>query len=171
MTAEELQHLLDIMDDGILRKGAHTAGEAEFCALEFESQVRGRDWSDKPLTLPDLRPLNDANWSSDKTRTAGLLPVMSALWDYSTWSFVRRRQWLDYVVIQTTCRIVAEIPFFVRAGKEKPIITTLKEAKRWATDAARAAAGAAAGAAEVDSILLLACKIWIDGVKATEDVV
>jgi SAM-dependent methyltransferase len=45
-------------DAGLLRSGSHSEGR-EFCALEFEAQVRGRAWGDAPITLPDLRPIND----------------------------------------------------------------------------------------------------------------
>src|SRR5438552_3500245 len=94
MTIEELTTALANLDEGLLRYGNHTPG-VMMCALEFESVVRGREWSDRPLTLPDLRPLNDGPWSSDKARTSGLLPVMVSLWDWSSWSEERIQQWTD----------------------------------------------------------------------------
>src|SRR6266853_4591833 len=74
MTVEELQRELDTRDDGILRHGSHEPGR-EFCALEFVSQVEGLPWTDSPsmVGMPDLRPLNDAHWSSNKARTEALL--------------------------------------------------------------------------------------------------
>src|SRR3990167_8386001 len=93
MTLKKLQQLLNKMDDGVLRAGSHKAGGREFCALEFEGQVRGRTWSDKPITLPDIRPLNDAfgiGAKADKQRTAALLPLMIALGAWSLWSTARR---------------------------------------------------------------------------------
>ena len=112
MTLEELQAALDTLDDGVLRAGAHPAGGREFCALEFESQVRGRKWSDEPITLPDLRPLNDATWPNNEARTKALLPVMVAFWDWSEWSPERRSRWYRRVVFKTTKELIARLPFF-----------------------------------------------------------
>jgi hypothetical protein len=100
MTIEQLQAELDRLDDGILRRGSHKPGR-EFCALEFESQVRGREWSDKPITMPDIRPLNDGKWGSNKARTEAMLPLMSALWDWSDWSKNRQQKWAEIIAIET----------------------------------------------------------------------
>ena len=177
MTQEELQGWLDREDDGILRSGAHQAGSRQFCALEFDSVVRGRDWSDTPITLPDLRPLNDGPWRSDAARTAALLPVMVALWDWSTWTRARQRQWASSVALETVKQIIADLP-----GLPNPIrlqcqrATTLAEATAaaGAVGAAAAwwaarAAGAAARAAAAETPLRVACQIWIDAAVATAD--
>src|SRR6267142_5151809 len=119
MTTAELQQLLDKMDDGILRSGSHKAGGREFCALEFESQVRQRTWSDAPITLPDLRPINDACWSSNEARTAALLPVMSALWDWSIWPEKKRRKWAETVTIRTVQEIISNLPGLPEAIRKK----------------------------------------------------
>lgn len=139
MDTTELQRLLSEHDDGILRHGQHEEGR-EFCALEFESRVRGRAWSDAPITLPDLRPLNDARWSSDTARTAALLPVMAALWDWTSWSTERRQAWAERVVIATVNQIISELP---------SLPDEIRVRCRAATDitAARAAAWASAEAA------------------------
>ena len=65
---------------------------------------------DSPGYLPDLRPLNDALWSSDEARTKALLPVMAALSDWSSWSADRQRRWADRVVIEVVKQIVSELP-------------------------------------------------------------
>src|SRR5258708_17887192 len=145
MTVEDLQAALDKLDDGVLRPGSHKPGR-EFCALEFESKLRGRAWSDAPVTLPDMRALNDALWSSDIVRTNTLLPVMSKLWDWAEWSLERQQRWVEYVIVETTQRIVLQIPFFIQKypGFE---VKTVQDVKTWAAEAALGAAGAALGAA------------------------
>ena len=162
MTLAELQHELDTRDDGVLKHGAHKPEGREFCALEFESQVRGRRWSDAPLTLPDLRPLNDGLWSSDAARTKALLPAMVALWEWVSWSPERRQQWASRVAILTIQRIIAKLPPLpplVRLQCQNA--QTCQEAQTAAGAAAEAAAGAAAGANH-DPILERACTIWIE---------
>ena len=73
MTVEELHEALTKLDKGVLMLGAHPADAHEFCALEFDAAVRGRAHMDHPVTLPDLRPLNDAfgiGAEADRVRTA-----------------------------------------------------------------------------------------------------
>jgi hypothetical protein len=108
MTVLELQAALDKLDDGVLKHGSHKEGR-EFCALEFESKLRGRVWSDTPITLPDIRPLNDAGWSSDTARTTALLPVMAALWDWSVWPDKRKMKWAELLVIEIVKQLVSEL--------------------------------------------------------------
>ena len=167
MTTEKLQALLDAMDDGVLKYGAHKAGGRDFCALEFESQVRGRAWSDAPGTIPDIRPLNDAFGKgavADKARTAALLPLMAVLWDWSTWTTTRKQHFVEHLVITTVQRTIAELSGLPEAIKRQCMaVVTLKDAAavvdndaaahyaadavaaaRYAADAADAAADAAA---------------------------
>ena len=143
MTTEDLQAALDRLDQGVLLAGAHAEGD-QFCALEFDSQVRGRAWSDEPVTLPDLRPLNDGPWSSNAARTAALLPVMAALWEWGEWTPDRRQRWVTQVVLETVRQIVSALPGVPDAVRETcRTATTLEEAR----EAARAAGATAAGAA------------------------
>ncbi len=209
MTIEQLQALLHEHDDGVLRSGAHEAGR-EFCALEFEAIVRGRavyyegldewqGWSDEPVTLPDLRPLNDAPWSSDEARTAALLQVMVALWNWSEWSSARRTAWASRVAINTVREIVSELPSLsdevrvqCRAAMTLPKAEAAAKAA-WAAAEARAAGGAESAASEAaaeaamaaraesaaaeaaaearaagaESVLLIACRIWIRAAEET----
>src|SRR5258708_17159130 len=145
MTVEDLQAALDKLDDGVLRQGRHKPGR-EYMVLDFASKLRGRAWSDAPVTLPDMRALNDALWSSDIVRTNTLLPVMSKLWDWAEWSLERQQRWVEYVIVETTQRIVLQIPFFIQKypGFE---VKTVQDVKTWAAEAALGAAGAALGAA------------------------
>jgi hypothetical protein len=196
MNLETLQALLNHHDDGVLRRGAHQPGR-EFCALEFDSIIRGRKWSDAPITLPDLRPLNDGPWSSDASRTAHLLPVMVALWDWATWTPERKRGWVTRVVILTVQRIISELPTLPDNVREQCRNATTLESATKAAEAAHAAAHAAAYAAEAAHVeaayaaaraaayaasaaayashgaseapLITACAIWIHAAALTEE--
>ena len=110
ITIAELQAHLDHLDDGVLRAGAHQPGR-EFCANEFKSQVDGVPWTDSPtiLHIPDIRPLNDGPWSSDQARTAALLPLMVAIWDWADWSPERQQEWAQRVAIETVCQITPTV--------------------------------------------------------------
>lgn len=110
MTTQELQALLVAHDDGVLKYGKHEEGSREFCALEFDSLVRGRLFSDNAITLPDLRPLNDAFGEDDSVRTRELLPVMAALWDWVDWSPARRHAWVNQIMIGTVQQIISKLP-------------------------------------------------------------
>lgn len=112
MTTAILQAHLDRLDDGVLRYGAHKPGR-EFCALEFKSQVDELEWTDNPYTLqfPDIRPLNDLfPPSADRERTAALLPLMAALWDWKEWTPEKRKVWVTRVAIRTVNLLIAELP-------------------------------------------------------------
>ena len=146
MTVKELQAALDREDDGVLKCGSHNPGR-EFCALEFDAKVRGREWSDMPITLPDLRPLNDAKWLSDQARTQALLPVMSALWNWAEWSPVRRQAWAARLNRETVRQIVAELPSLPDAVRQMCRGVETQEEAHMAAYAAAYAAGAAADAA------------------------
>jgi hypothetical protein len=153
MNVETLEKKLWEFDDGLLRKGSHKPGR-EFCALEFESRVRGRQWSDAPITLPDLRPINDAFGADDKARTEAMLPVMAALWDWTNWAAERRQRWVTKVVIRTVREIIAELPGMpahirqqCKGAKDLKSAKAAAAAARAAAAAARAAAAAARAAA------------------------
>ncbi len=147
MTTERLKQLLHEHDDGLLRRGAHTAGSREFCVLEFDAIVRGREWSDKPITLPDLRRLNDARWSSDEKRTETMLPLMTALWDWSEWSAERRIAWAGIVALETVRQIVSELPGLSDEIRKQCRECDTIQTARTAANAANAANAAAADAA------------------------
>ena len=152
MTTAQLQAELNRLDKGILLSGAHPPGD-QFCALEFSSQVRQKPWSDAPGDLPDVRALNDAPWSSAETRTAALLPVMAALWDWRDWSNARQKAWAQKVAVLTVQCIIAELPGLPDAiriqCREAVTLSEVETAAEVAARAAEAAAGAAraAGAA------------------------
>lgn len=182
MTLQELHTHLETFDEGILRRGHHAPGR-EACALEFESQVRQRAWSDRPLTLPDLRPLNDGPWSSDQARTQALLPVMAALWEWSTWTAAQQRIWATRVVIDTVQQIVSQLPDLSdalraqcqRAETRRAVwaaddAAEVADAVAWATKAAGAAgaAGARADAAGAAGAARAAAKAAVWAAEAAE---
>lgn len=98
---------------GGLTAGAHN-DQSECCILEAVSVCDGVDWTDDPVVLdrPDVRPLNDAPWSSDEARTAGMLRLAPLIAAWPTWSEERRQAYVDRVV----CRTIREVlPMALRA--------------------------------------------------------
>ena len=197
LTIAQLQHVLDTYDNGVLSHGSHAPEDGAYCALEAVSLARnnGRDnFTDDPQTLgmPDLRCLNDARWSSDEVRTKALLPFISALSDWSSWSKARQQRWATLVAVRTVNRVVANLP---RVSKELQNLcqkaATLVEAKeaaykvrdaaaasaayaafyaaKAASEAAKAASYASEAAAALsDSVLLTAVDIWLSAVSESE---
>ena len=111
ITVEELKQGLVEHDKGVLKHGAHRPEEREYCALEFVSIMRqDAQMNDTPGHLPDLRPLNDASWSSDEERTEHMLPVLAALWDWETWTQKRRQAFATKLAIETVKQIVSQLP-------------------------------------------------------------
>jgi len=176
MTVQELQALLVEHDDGVLKGGSHSEGSREFCALEFESIVRGRPFSDLSITLPDLRPLNDAFGMgdiADAARTTALLPVMAALWDWSHWSPQRQQKWIERVVISTIQNIISSLPALSDANKRQcEAVVTLHGAKvaamaARAAGAAVAAMAAGAALAAKTRVVATACHLWVSAADET----
>ena len=185
MTVEELQAGLDKYDKGVLKKGAHKAGDREFCVIEFSSIMRGKPLSDQDDDIPDIRVLNDAFLDDDTNRTKHMLPVLAALWNWKEWSKERKAQFAKYTVIATINRIVAELP-----NLPETVRLNCKNASTFAdADAAAGAAGAtarcaalaadasarcAAAAAAADArvrVLAVACQILVSAAKNVEHLV
>ena len=117
LTVEDLQRVLDEHDAGVLKAGKHAFEDHKMCALESVSLARveamTRDaFTDNPAQtgMPDLRPLNDACWSSDKARTTAMLPLLAALSDYAEWSTARKQRWITRVSVRTVNVIIANLP-------------------------------------------------------------
>jgi hypothetical protein len=93
----------------VFKRGKHEP-DGEGCVLEVASVARGIDWSDNPeaVGLPDLRLLNDGPWSSDAARTAALIPVVEALWDWPMWDKEARAGWAERVVLRTGREVLPE---------------------------------------------------------------
>src|SRR5579859_5355762 len=149
ITIEELQAGLVKHDKGVLKRGAHKHEDREYCALEFVAVMHDEPLNDKPGHLPDIRPLNDARWSSDESRTAHMLPVLVALWDWATWTPTRKQQWASRVSIEVVRQIVSQLLGLTETIREEcRAVSTVDAAARAAraadaADAADAAAGAA----------------------------
>jgi len=142
----EYRRIINERFGGVLRHGSHKP-DGEACALEAESIARGREWSDDPVTMPDLRPLNDGPWSSDQARTDALVPVVEALWDWAEWPEARRLAWVEGVVIETVRQIIAELPELTDDVRARcRAVRTLDDAAKAAEAAAKAAAAAAEAA-------------------------
>jgi hypothetical protein len=94
---------------GRLSAGYHEPGSGKASAHEAAAAARGLPWSDSPWAagLPDLQPLNDGPWSSDEARTAALVPVVEALWDWLHWPSSRQRAWSHEVVLRTVREVVS----------------------------------------------------------------
>lgn len=180
ITIEELQKGLDDLDGGVLKGGKHEPDSRQFCVLEFDSIMRHRPLSDNAITLPDLRPLNDAFLSDDAARTDALLPVMAALWDWTAWSPERRQSWTRRIVIETVRRLIAELPGLSSVVTQQcRTVSSLDEAVK-AAEAARTEAAKAAKAAEAVAaraaeaarvrvtVLRRACEIWVQAAKQLE---
>jgi hypothetical protein len=96
---------------GVLSAGSHIPSNDLACAIECESIARGREKSGDPVTLPDIRPLNDA-YPNDASRTAAMSRLVIALWDWPEWSGARCARYLATVTKETIRRI---IPIALRA--------------------------------------------------------
>ena len=175
---EQVEQLLQSRFGGRIRKGSHTEDGAG-CLIEIANAAIGAAWSDDPTLWPDFRSINDA-FSSDEARTRHLWPVLRAYWHWSEWSTERQRQIIERVIILTVQRIIADLP-----GLPAEVAQRCREATTRA--AALAAAGAAAGAAwaaeraawaaeraaelaaarpaAADSVLEVACALWIEALE------
>ncbi|MGH7432358.1 MAG: hypothetical protein ACREJL_01260 [Candidatus Methylomirabilales bacterium] len=170
-----------------LGSGVHPPNDDLPCANEAASVARGIEWTDNPAAvgLPDMRPINDAPWTSPEGRARGLVPLMEALWEWESWSAERRGAWTQAVAQRTIAEV---LPIALRAvGLEaeaarcetEPTGASAKGAARaawaaateaaWAARAAWAAATeGAAWAAAAEEVLQLACRIWIEEAESGE---
>jgi hypothetical protein len=176
-----LQQIIDERFGGILTSGEHEP-DGSACALEAAHVAIGDEWSDEPNLWPDLRPLNDGPWDSDEQRTAHVVPVLIALWDWQDWSPERQRRWAETVVLRTVRELIAELPGLptavAQACRDSGTLEAANAAEMaawvaaekaaWAAEkAAWEAAEAAAEAANSVPVLVLACRIWRDAAEDT----
>jgi len=154
-TLEALRAILDERFNGVLYSGTHRP-DGKCCLLEFASQAKGIRWTDSPVETgyPDLRPLNDAPWSSDEVRTEAMLPLLVSLAWWADADEARRKRFTDAVAFRTIREV---LPIALRAaGLELPAVRC--ESAKDLAEAADAAAAAYAAAA--DKVLTLTCLIW-----------
>ena len=180
-SAENARTILQTRFQNRLAKGAHQA-DGVGCALEFWSQVQGHTWTDDPeaLQMPDLRSLNDAPWSSEEARAAALLPVLIAVAPVWRGPLARRQTFVERICLDTVREI---LPYTLRAAglpeaaARCAASSTLRDAVAMAAEAAAREAWAAARAARAtreawaaaDTVLQLACHIWIRAARAAAD--
>lgn len=154
---------------GVLTVGKHSP-DGEACALEARSVAMGIKWTDSPTTtrFPDIRALNDAAWPSDEARTAGMLDLMDALWDWPDWTNGRRKRFGETIALRLEREIIA--PMLRERGMTATEadacaeVTTLNEAEQ----AAAWAAGASRHAENAAEIANLAVRIWIEAAQESE---
>lgn len=100
------QTLRDIVQDrfgGVVTEGPHEPGGAANI-LEARSVWLGIRWTDDPrkVGMPDIRPLNDANWPDDEIRTRWMLDLHDALNDWAKWGRERQRRFAQALALRTT---------------------------------------------------------------------
>lgn len=154
----ELEQYLSENPTATLTEGGHDSPECGACILEVCSLAMGVEWTDDPerLNLPDIRPLNDAEWSSDTLRTQHLTRVGVAVWAWRTATEGKKATFTRRLAELTIRRVIP--PILNAAGltdeaercRKKGTADAVRAAANAAyydRDAARAAARAAANAA------------------------
>ena len=115
MTTQTFAEFVEQRFGGRLYEGKH-APNGKACLHEALNVYQGREWSDDTTGTLDLRPLNDAPWSSDEARTAAMLPLGPIVIAWPSWSEERRQAFAKYVAEQTIRRIV---PIALRAAASR----------------------------------------------------
>lgn len=129
-------------------------------ACEVRRGLRERITDDpKELDLPDVRPINDACWSSREVATPHLERLRSAIMPWREWDEERRRKTADRLAILAVNKIVAELPRLSDSVRQQcRDAKTLQEAR----GAARSSSSSASRAAASDQVLVKAInEVWI----------
>lgn len=135
---------------GTFAVGEHTSEynrpDCPLCVLEAVAACKVRQGlltkiTDDPekVGLPDIRPLNDAKWTSRALATGHLLRLVEAYSGWTEWPLDRRMEIMRRVAVSTVQRIVSALP-----GLPEHVATQCREAGT--LDAARRALLAAAQA-------------------------
>ena len=148
---------------GIILNGKHKA-DGQACILEARNSYLGNDWSDSPTSSnrPDIRPLNDARWSTNALRTEHMLRLDEALEPWETWSAKERRAYIGRVVIATVRELIADLPGLPDKVRDQ---CRAAATQGGVGGVAWAAARAAEEAAKADTVLIRAVDLWIKAVK------
>ncbi|MGI9306220.1 MAG: hypothetical protein ACR2P5_02840, partial [Gammaproteobacteria bacterium] len=101
---------------GLLTAGAH-ASDGAACLLESYSQWLDVEWTDDPWTLGlwDLRPLNDAAWSSDDARTDAMIILLCAYARSSYWPVTKQLAVVQSLAIGTVKHLVSRLSMIPEA--------------------------------------------------------
>lgn len=99
LSVEEIQKFLDTNSHGLLYEGSHLKNAGYCCALECINAMRFNSWSDDPWTagIPDLRTTNDGPWASDEQRTKYMIPLLSALSTWKSWTENTKASWTKQI--------------------------------------------------------------------------
>src|SRR5262249_16383293 len=119
MAVKELRAILKKRFGGVLRHGSHVEN-GQACALECVSAPPKIKWTDRPevVGMPDLRPLNDARWPDDATRTKHMLPVIEALWNWADWSNARKILFAERLAFLTITEMLPVVLRTIKLEKE-----------------------------------------------------
>lgn len=127
----EFETVLQERFGGVLRRGIHAEGSGDASVIECANAAVGRPWAESADIWPDLTPLNDALWSRDTLRTAQMVRLMNAYWEWSVWPDRRRRDVTTRIVIDTIRRVVSEVPWlYAMCAQDCREATTLPQAMR-----------------------------------------
>jgi hypothetical protein len=149
-------NILETRFGGVIKSGKHNEN-GECCIFEYASVLKGISWTDLPqlIRCVDIRPLNDARWSSDELRTEWMIKVYDALEGSLDWPKDKLQTWITNVIISLVKEIISELPGLnIQIKKQCKVVTNLREAAgaaravRTAYAATAVAAAAAADAAD-----------------------
>lgn len=159
---------------GVLSSGGHedeyetSPDDCPACVLEALNACHDRPWSDSPEVARtfDIRPLNDAPWSSDAVRTEQMIRLVAAVEGSLDWPKELQQRFVERLAIRTVNVIVAELPYISpEVADQCRNATTLQAAARWAARAAAARAARAAAAEAADSVLIKAVDLWVEAAE------
>jgi len=103
-------------------------------------------WTTSAFDCPDMRPLSDALWPDDSVRTEQMRRLVPLFEAWLGWTDGQRADWAQAVALRTVREI---LPIALRAAKiDEALVLACEQAQD--LDAAGAAAGAAAGHANVE---------------------
>jgi len=164
-TLSKLRKLVATLPLGRLTQGNHANDDPNCCVLEAISLCRGYvDKTDNPavLELPDIRGLNDADWPNGKSRTANMLRVVDAIYDWKDWPDQRKDLFVQLLLIRCSTHIVSGM-----RGLSKAVVERLKRVKT-AKGAIGAVLDCSVGSAGVDR-MIMACHNT--GASAADDAI
>lgn len=149
-TVASLEEVIRVRFGGRLSLGRHDAYQGCACILEAVSVCEGVPWTDDPRTLdrPDVRRINDARWSSDEQRTAGMLRLAPLLAAWPGWAVEKRISFAQRVTMRTITDLLPSALRVVGLGDHA--IACERATENTVYSAARAAARAAAANYEND---------------------
>lgn len=155
---------------GGLSSGSHSVDSGFCCVLEAVSVCDDVPWTDSPdkLDRPDIRPLNDADWSSDALRTEQMLRLAPLLAAWPQWNEPRRLAYAGRVTFRTITD-PGMLPAALRAARLEEHAVACEQAKTLeaaARTAVKATAVAANSAMPAWAAMLAVWAAWASKVAA-----